>query len=163
MRDTEQLVEELAGHLKEAGLDAVTAWQEESRARAGDAVVSVSLRGVKSRESGFQGYLGERYNEELGRWEDRYGKELEITFALDVWGATARQVRMGAEKLRLSMEQGGPEGMTAVEFSSGETGYDSRERRYVCPAQAVFRVWAEIWTGEEGSFLDFEVRGESKA
>lgn len=70
---------------------------------------------------------------------------------------------MGAEKLRLSMEQGGPEGMTAVEFSSGETGYDSRERRYVCPAQAVFRVWAEIWTGEEGSFLDFEVRGESKA
>ena len=87
MKGLQELRGALAGFLREHGLEAVTAWGPERRPRAGGPVAAVSLRGFESGPPGFQDYLGERYDEAKGGWEELYGKRVELTFGLDVYAA----------------------------------------------------------------------------
>ena len=150
----------LAEHLEEKGLPAVTAWGEERRLRPGKAMAVVSLRGFESGPPGFRDYLGERYDPEKGCWEELYGKRVELTFGLDLYGETAEEVQRGLDVLGGILEGEGPEGLKPVGLSAGETVYDGESRRYRCPVQARFSVWATAVSREESTFLDFEVRGE---
>ncbi len=160
MRDVQELRKALAEHLKGKGLDTVTAWGGERRRMPGKALAVVSLRGLKSEGAGLQNYLGEAYNAETGQWEERYGRRLELTFGLDLYGATAEEVQAGVDALREILADGGPEGMAVTGFSAGETAYRAEDRRYQCPAQATFQVWAVATDREGETFLDFTVRGE---
>ena len=54
----------------------------------------------------------------------------------------------------------GPEGLTIQEFSSGETAYDGDSRLLRKPAQAVCTAYLYAITRADGTFLDFEIRGE---
>lgn len=160
MKGLQELRQKLAEHLEKNGLPAVTAWGTERRLRPGRAVAAVSLRGFESGPPGFRDYLGERYNTERGCWEELYGKRVELTFGLDVYGATAEEVQRGLDTLSGILEGDGPEGLRAAGFSAGETVYDGESRRYCCPVKARFSVWATAVSREDGAFLDFEVRGE---
>ena len=148
MKGLQEMGQRLAAYLEENGLPAVEAGGEESRERPGRAVAAVGLRGFESGPPGFLDYLGERYDPGRGCWEELYGKRVEATFGLDVYGGTAGEVRRGLEGLR------------PVGFSAGETVYDGESRRYRCPVQARFLVWATAVSRGEEAFLDFEVRGE---
>lgn len=161
MKGVEELRRALAKFLRDNGLEAVEAWNGERRPKPGKAVAAVSLRGLESGGAGFQNYLGERYDEDSGQWEERYGKRVELTFGLDLYAATAREVQAGLDTLREALDQKGPAGMTALEFSAGETVYESDARRYMCPAKAKFSAWAVAAVREDGTFLDFEVKGET--
>lgn len=163
MKGIEEVRQAVAGYLREQGLDAVTAWSGEGRKAPGKAVSVVSLRGLESVGSGLQNYLGERYDPTTGRWEERYGKQVRLTLGLDVYAGTAAQVQAGVDLLRDILDGDGPEGMRAMEFSTGEPSYDPEARRYKCPAQARFEVWAVAVTKGDGTFLDFEVKGEREA
>ena len=44
----------------------------------------------------------------------------------------------------------------------GETVYREETRGYLCPVQGRFEAWAVAVDREDGSFLDFEVRGENR-
>lgn len=162
MKGVQELRRALAEYLEGKGLEAVTAWGEGRRPRPGGVIAAVSLRGMESGEPGFQSYLGERYNGESGCWEELYGKRVELTFGLDLYAATAEEVQAGLDVLSAALSGGGPEGMEPVGFSTGETLYRQAERQYFCPVQARFGVWAVAAAREDGSFLDFEVRGENK-
>ena len=163
MKGVQELRQRLAQHLESKGLEAVTAWGEGKRIRPGEAVAAVSLRAMESGQPGFQNYLGERYNEESGCWEELYGKRVELTFGLDLYAATAEEVQAGLDALSAALSESGPEGMEPVGFSTGETVYRQEDRRYFCPVQAKYGVWAVATAREDGSFLDYEVRGENKA
>ena len=163
MKGVQELRQRLARHLENKGLEAVTAWGESRRLRPGGAVAAVSLRAMESGQPGFQNYLGERYNAESGCWEELYGKRVELTFGLDLYAATAEEVQAGLDTLSAALSEEGPEGMEPVSFSTGETVYRQEDRRYFCPVQAKFGVWAVAVAREDGYFLDYEVRGESKA
>lgn len=160
MKGLQELRRALAAFLREKGLDAVTAWGPEKRLRPGKAVAAVSLRGFESAPPGFQDYLGERYNAQAGCWEELYGKKAALTFGLDLYAASAEEIQAGLDALSLALSGDGPKGMRPVAFSAGETGYQSESGRYFCPAQAKFAVWVTTVSREDGSFLDFEVRGE---
>lgn len=162
MKGVEELRRALAGFLRENGLEAVEAWNRERRPGPGKALAAVSLRGLESGGAGFQNYLGERYDEDSGQWEERYGKRVELTFGLDLYAATAGEVQTGLDTLREALDKEGPAGMTALEFSAGEAVYEAAQRRYMCPAQAKFSAWAVAAVREDGTFLDFEVKGEAK-
>ena len=97
MKGLQELRTALARYLKEQGMEAAAAWGEERRLRAGKAVAVVSLRGFESGTPGFQNYLGERYNTAEGRWEELYGKRVELTFGLDVYAASAEEVLLERE------------------------------------------------------------------
>ena len=163
MKGVQELRQRLAQHLESKGLEAVTAWGESKRVRPGGAVAAVSLRAMESGQPGFQNYLGERYNTESGCWEELSGKRVELTFGLDLYAATAEEVQAGLDTLSAALSDSGPEGMEPVSFSTGETVYKQEDRRYFCPVQARFGVWAVATAREDGAFLDYEVRGENKA
>ena len=72
----------MADYLNGKGVRAITAWPDAPRAEGEEPVVVVSLRGCRAGPAGFQNYLGERFDEASGRWEERYGKRAELTFGL---------------------------------------------------------------------------------
>lgn len=160
MKDIQALRQQLVRYLTDHGLKAFSAWGESGRMIPGKAVAVVSLRGLKSEGAGLQNYLGETYNASTGQWEERYGRKVELTFGLDLYAATAEEVQAGVDALREILDGEGPEGLACGNLTVGETGYRQGDRRYYCPAQAVFQVWAVATAGEDGTFLDFTVRGE---
>ncbi len=161
MKDLGEVRGALAAFLKAQGLPAVTAWPPADRGGPGRAVCAVSLRGMEAGAPGFQDYLGERYDEARGAWGELYGKKMKLTLGLDLYAATADQAQAGLDLLTAALEGELPAGLRLEEFSAGETCWRESERRFLCPAQARFAVWSYVVAGEDGSFLDFEVEGES--
>ena len=141
--------ETMARYLNENGVAAITAWPEENRARPQGAVAAVSLRACEGENAGFQNYLGERYNQESGRWEELYGRRVTLTFGLDLYAGTG-----GTE--------GGPDGLKIKSLSCGETDYDRTADRYRCPAEAVCEAFLYAVADEGGTFLEFEVKGAAQ-
>lgn len=161
----EQIREKMAGYLNGHGVRAVAAWPGEPRKEPEEPVVVVSLRGCRAGSSGFQDYLGERFNAASGHWEERYGKRAELTFGLDVYAPEkggGRAVQKTFDDLAGALILGAPEGMELREFSCGQTARDPERRLLRRPVEAVCA--ALLWAVEDagGEFIDFELRGVVK-
>ena len=158
----ERIRQVMADHLKEQGVPAVTAWPGEARQEREEPVVVVSLRRCRMGPAGFQNYLGERYDEETGRWEERYGRRAELVFGLDIYAPErggGEGIQQTFDALAGALLLGGPEGMDLRELSCGETVRDPGSRRLVRPAEAVCAAWLRAVTDSGGVFTDFELRG----
>ena len=152
----------MADHLRARGVPAVTAWPGEARQEREEPVVAVSLRRCRMGPASFQNYLGERYDEGSGRWEERYGRRAELTFGLDIYGPErggGEGVQRTFDALAGALLLGGPEGMDLWELSCGQTVRDPGSRRLMRPAEAVCTVWLCAVTGGDGGFTDLELRG----
>lgn len=165
MAGMERVRERMAEYLRQRGVEAETAWSDQPRTEKQSPVTVVSLRSCEAGAAGFQDYLGERYNEETGLWEELYGKRAELTLGLDLYagrGTDGAELQRAFDALTDALAQGGPAGMEVRSFSCGETEYDQRAGRMKRSAQAVCEVWlyAAVWP--EGEFLEFEVRGGMK-
>ena len=126
-------------------------------------MAAVALRAIQAEASGFQCYLGERFNRESGQWEELYGKKARLTLGLDLYAlpqAGEGALQSALDDLALACTTGGPGGLSFLEFSSGETVYDGAERLLRKPAQAVYAVYLYAAAEPGGAFLDFEIRGE---
>ena len=157
--------ERMAQYLEDQGVPAVTAWPGEERLRRDDPITVVSLRGCRAGPAGFQDYLGERYDQETGQWEEIYGRRTELTFGLDLYAPaeTEGEVLQAAfDALADALTRGCPQGLSLVEFSCGETVYDRQARLLRRPAQAVCQAYLHAITRPGGLFVDFELRGEVK-
>ena len=154
----------LAAFLREQGLQAMTDWPVEPRELLDGPVAVVSLQGCRAGPAGFQHYLGERYDREREQWVEVYGQKVQLTFGLDLYappqlGEAAMQAAL--DQLAGACAGAGPVGLDIREFSCGETGYDRDSRLLKRPAQAVCTACLYAVTEPSGTFLDFEVRGES--
>lgn len=162
MNGLEELRRALAAYLNGQGIEAVTAWESGGRTRRTGPAVAVSLRGCAGEPAGFQNYLGERFDQETGRWTELYGRRAELTFGLDIWGP-----RSGGEeacaalfsRVAQALALGGPEGLILRETSCGETAWDEAEGLFHCPARAVGTVFLQARAEENGAFTDFTVKG----
>ena len=155
--------ERMAQYLEDQGVPAVTAWPGEERLRRDEPIAVVSLRGCRAGPAGFQDYLGERYDQETGQWEEIYGRKVQLTFGLDLYAlpqAGEAALQTALDILAQACAGAGPEGLTIQEFSSGETAYDGDSRLLRKPAQAVCAAYLYAITEADGTFLDFEIRGE---
>lgn len=164
MKGLDRLREAVAEFLRERDIDAVTAWDSGERVRRKAAVAVVSLRGVHSGPAGLRDYLGERFNEQTGRWEELYGKRAELTLGLDIYGPEALgEGGCTALFARLSeaLADGRPEGLTVRELSCGQTEYLPEQGRFCCRVQARCGVYLSARMDEKGEFTDFTVRGTS--
>ena len=85
--DFQAVREQMAVFLRQQGVDAVCAYPEERRQRSGP-VAAVSLRACQGGPGGFRDYLGERYDESNGRWQELYGRRVTLTFGLDLYPPT---------------------------------------------------------------------------
>ena len=161
----EKVSRELADHLSRRGVPAVTAFPAAPRREEARPVAVVSLRGCRAVSSGFQNYLGERFQEETGRWEERYGKRAQLTLGLDIYAPEREDgeaVQSAFDALAGVLVLGGPEGLDLQEFSCGQTAWDGESRRLKRPVEAVCTAWLCAVTDAGGVFVDFELRGVRK-
>lgn len=162
---TEEMRERMTDYLRGQGVQCVSAWPEGESLRPEAPTVCVSIRSCAVEPGSFSDYLGERYNEETGLWQELYGKKLSLTFGLDLYALPESQpgeMQTALDKLTLALAQGGPEGMTVEGFSTAEAGYDSATRLLKREVQAVCRAY--LWAAQEENetFLDFTLRGGVK-
>lgn len=162
----EGICREMADYLERRGMVAVTAWPATPRKAEQAVTVVVSLRGCQVGPAGFQNYLGERYDEASGLWQERYGKSAKLTFGLDLYAperADGQQLQEAFDTLAGALALGGPEGLCVEEFSCGQTAYDPESRRLKRPAQAVCSAYLYVVSRADGQFVDFELRGVVRA
>ena len=163
MAGLDEIRTHMARFLTEQGLEAVTAWPEARRTRRAGAAAAVSLRSCESGPAGFRDYLGERYNQDTGRWEELYGRRVKITFGLDLYAARtggAAAIDRALDTLSAALNGPGPDGLEILEFSVGETQFQEDSQLYHCPVEAVCQARLYAVADEGGAFLDFEIRGE---
>ena len=79
------LREGVAGQLRQAGVNAVTAMEPAGAARWRQAVAAVSLSRAVCAPGGFQDYLGIRTGPEAGGEREVYGREAELTLTIDIF------------------------------------------------------------------------------
>ena len=164
MAGLDEIRSRMAAFLAEQGLEAVTAWPEVRRSRRNGAAIAVSLRSCEGGPAGFQDYLGERYNQDTGRWEELYGRRVKLTFGLDLYAAQrsggAAAIDRALDTLSAALNGPGPDGLDILEFSAGETEFQEDSELYHCPVEAVCQARLYAVADEGGAFLDFEIRGE---
>lgn len=162
MKGLEQLREEVAAYLREAGMDAVTAWSPEDRTRRKKPAAVVSLREIQGGPAGLADYLGEWPDPKTGKWEERYGKRAKLILGLDLYAPErAGEAGCAAAFARLSeaLTGGKPAGLAVQELSCGETAFVREQGLFRCPVQMTCQVFLYAKLTEDGMFTDFEVRG----
>lgn len=155
----------MADYLRRRGVPAVTAWPKSRRQEREEPVAVVSIRGCKVSPASFQNYLGERFDENTGRWGERYGRRAELTFGLDIYAPEKGDgdcIQAAFDALAGVLISGGPEGLELREFSCGQTVRDGESRRLKRPVEAVCAAWLCAVSDADGAFADFELRGVVK-
>ena len=158
----EKIRQSMADYLSRWGVPAFTAFPASPRTEGEEAAAAVSLRRCRVEPSGFQNYLGERFEPETGRWEERYGRKAELTFGLDLYAperGDGEVLQRAFDALAGALLAGGPEGMDLVELSCGQIARDGERRRLMRPVEAVFTTYLCAVSGVGGGFTDFELRG----
>lgn len=161
----EHIRQVMTDYLKEHGVSAAAAWPDEPRREREEPVVLVSLRGCRAGPGSFQNYLGERFDERSGRWEERYGKRAELTFGLDIYAPEkggGEAVQRAFDALASVLILGGPQGLEVQGFSCGATVREAESRRLKRPVEAVCSAWLCAVSSGDGGFIDFELRGVLK-
>ena len=138
--DFQAVREQMAAFLRQQGVDAVCAYPEERRRQRSGPVAAVSLRACQGGPGGFRDYLGERYDESTGQWQELYGRKAALTFGLDLYAPRGQGdvgIQTAFDQVVQAFAQGAPQGLAVQEVSCGETVYDGQAKRMKRPAQVV--------------------------
>ena len=157
--------ERMADYLNGQGVRARTAWPEHGSPLGAEPVAVVSIRACQARSAGLMDYLGERFNEQTGLWEECCGKKVQLTFGLDLYAPAkgdGGDLQRAFDVLAGALSLGGPEGVSIREFSCGETVYDPGTGMRKRPVQAVCEAMLTATVQSGGVFSDFELRGGMK-
>ena len=153
------VVEQLRG----AGLNAVTAMDGAPASRWREAAAAVAVSRIACGPGGFQNYLGTERDPESGEQREVYGREAEITLALDIFAPRdggGEACRRAAETAVECLVCQGAAGLAALEVRVGQTEFLERDGLYrqqvTCRCGAWLTARAD---GENGRFTDFEVKG----
>ena len=164
MAGLDEIRECMAAFLTEQGLDAVTAWPERRRTQREGAAGAGAPRPRGGGPARCRGFPGGGESPGDGRWEELYGRRVKITFGLDLYAAQssggAAAVDRALDTLSAALSGPGPDGLSILEFSAGETQFQEDSQLYHCPVEAVCQARLYAVADEGGAFLDFEIRGE---
>ena len=156
------LREQVAQQLRQAGINAVTGMESARASRWREAVAAVSLNRVACAPGGFKDYLG-THREENGLERELYGREVELTLALDLFaprdgGESACQ--KAAETAVESLVCYGAAGLNALEIQMGQVEFLDREGLYRQKISCRCMAWLVARMDDGGgAFADFEVNG----
>ena len=156
---------QVAQQLRQAGVNAVTGMESARSSRWREAVAAVSLSRVVCAPGGFKDYLG-THQEENGLERELYGREVELTLALDIFaprdgGESACQE--AAEAVAESLVCHGAAGLNALEIQSGQVEFLDKEGLYRQKTTCRCKAWLVARMDDDGgAFVDFEVKGRRK-
>ena len=157
--------ERVVEQLRENGLNAVAAMESVRANRWREAVAAVSLSRVVCTQGGFQDYLGVIKDSGSGVERELYGREAELTLALDVFAP-----RDGGESMCQSTAEAvteclvcrGAAGLAALEVQAGRVEFLGKEGLYRETVSCRCRAWLVARMDDGGAFVDFEVKGRMK-
>ena len=156
------LREQVAEQLRLAGINAVTGMEGARASRWREAVAAVSLSRVVCAPGGFQDYLGTCREENGLEWE-LYGREVELTLALDIFAprdAGESACQQAAETAAESLMCHGAAGLNALEIQAGQVEFLDREGLYRQKTTCRCKAWLVARMDDGGgAFVDFEVKG----
>lgn len=156
------LQESMTAFLKGKGLAALSAWPKERYAPFLHPTVVVKIKQMEGAAASFQNYLGEGYDDALGTWVEQYGQKLRVSFSLLLYSPeqTGEEgCRRLLAELALSLQHGGPCGLTVEKWSVGETKFDRESGMFCGTAVAVCSAVLVMKLDAYGSFLDFVLKG----
>ena len=152
----------VAEQLRQAGLNAVTTMEPDRAARWRSPVVAVGLKKLDCAPGGFQDYLGLRRDPETGREQEVYGREVEITLALDVFAPVDGGEGPCLETAETVIEEltcRGAAGLAALELEVGRTEFLEKTGLYRAQASCRCKAWLVAAADSGGEFVDFVVKG----
>ena len=152
----------VAEQLRQAGLHAVTAMEPDRAARWREPVVAVGVKRVNCAPGGFQDYLGLRRDPETGSEQEVYGREAEITLALDVFSPVDGGEGPCLETAEAVIEElacRGAAGLAALEIGTDRTEYLEKTGLYRVQASCRCKAWLVAAADSGGEFVDFVVKG----
>ena len=149
------LREDVAEQLRQAGVNAVTAMESAQAPRWREAVAAVSLSKVVCAPGGFKDYLG------VGRGADGverelYGREVELTLALDIFApgdGGARACQEAAEAAAETLVCQGAAGLNALELQTGQVEFLEQEGLYRQKTTCRCRAWLVARMDGGGAFV----------
>lgn len=151
-----------ADMLNENGVRAVTAFEAEGRKRWAGPVAAVSLAKVVCAPGGFKDYLGTRRNEETGDEEELYGRAVEVTLSLDIYGPRdggESPCREALDRMAEALTREGVAGLSVRELESGQIEFLDSCGLYRLPVRCVCRAWLTAAVRQDGEFVDILVKG----
>ena len=145
--------------LKKNGINAVAAMESARAPRWRKAAAAVSLSGVACAPGGLR-------KGPDGTEQEVYGREAELTLALDVFapgdGGESACLRTAEDAAECLMCQGAA-GLPALEIRAGRVEFLERDGLYRLPVTCRCGAWLIAWLDSEaGVFTDFEVKGRLK-
>lgn len=159
------LREQVAEQLRQAGVNAVTGMESARSSRWRQAVAAVSLMRVVCAPGGFKDYLGTS-READGRERELYGREVELTLALDIFSPRdggESICQEAAETVAESLVCHGAAGLNALEIQTGQVEFLDKEGLYRQKTTCRCKAWLVArMDGGGGAFVDFEVKGRRK-
>ena len=159
------LREKVAEQLRQAGINAVTGMESARASRWREAVAAVSLSRVVCAPGGFKDYLG-MHQEENGLERELYGREVELTLALDIFAprdAGESACQEAAEAVAESLVCHGAAGLNALEIQTGQVEFLDKEGLYRQKTTCRCKAWLVARMDDGGgAFVDFEVKGRMK-
>ena len=159
------LREQVAEQLRQAGVNAVTGMESVRSSRWRQAVAAVSLSRVVCAPGGFKDYLGTR-READGLERELYGREVELTLALDIFSPRdggESVCQEAAETAAESLVCYGAAGLNALEIQAGQVEFLDKEGLYRQKTTCRCKAWLVARMDDGGeAFADFEVKGRRK-
>jgi len=157
------LREEVAEQLRQSGLNAVAAMESARAGRWREAVAAVSLARVVCAPGGFQNYLGVQTDPDTGTERELYGREAELTLALDIFAPRdggERVCQEAAEAAAECLMCRGAAGLDALEVRADRVEFLEKEGLYRLPVSCRCKAWLVAETEDSGGgFTDFVVKG----
>ena len=156
----------VAEQLRQYGLNAVTAMESARASRWREAVAAVSLSRVVCAPGGFKDYLGVEVNPKTGEERELYGREAELTLALDVFaprdgGESACQA--AAEAIMECLAFLGAAGLPVLEIQADRVEFLEKDGLYRQEISCRCKAWLTAGTEDGGEiFTDFVVKGRMK-
>lgn len=158
-----QVRAEIVSRLRNAGIEAVQAYEDERFCERSAPVVAVGARQTELTDAGLMNYLGERYDAESGRTVEVYGRKLKMTVALEAYAPRrrgARSCERTAEAASEALLENAGEGITLETLAWEKTEWDEEYGMFVRRGTARCTAYFVATADEESAVLtDFILKG----
>lgn len=154
--------ESMRAFLTENGVPVMTAWSREGRRRVDRPMAVLDILSFQAEPAGFRNYLGDRFDEVSQSWQELYGQKAQVVFGLTVYSPAQAGVdgcQTVLDGLAQAMGEHGPGGLVAREMSWGPVSFEESLDAFRCEVKADCGALLYAVTDEQGTFLDFEVKG----
>lgn len=162
-RGLEQVKDAIAVALKQAGLDARTAYSPGWAGHYSVPVAAVGFRTGESSGAAMGSYLGRQPDKSGEACREIYGMKLELTLSLDLYSPAevgAAGCDRALEQIHQAILGGLPTGLKPTEFRWEETAWDEETGMFLRKGSLACLAYFTAATTEDGEFLtDFILKG----